>query len=191
MKDKHGETFAFYPHCPTILNVLDANPNLEVAAASRTQAPELAREMLRTLQIPPLPSSLSIPSSSSPSSTAAKAKAKAKKKDHDPLKPRKAIEFFDHLEIYPGSKIRHFERLQKATGIGYEEMLFFDDERRNREVERLGVTMWLVPDGVNCEAFDRGVGEWRKRRGIRGREGKEGKEGEEGERKGEGSWFAD
>jgi magnesium-dependent phosphatase 1 len=47
-----------------------------------------------------------------------------------------AIHFFDHLEIYPGSKIAHFKQLHKITGIPYSEMLFFDDESRNKEVER-------------------------------------------------------
>ncbi|OTA64808.1 hypothetical protein K449DRAFT_463841 [Hypoxylon sp. EC38] len=64
-------------------------------------------------------------------------------------KPRKAIEFFDAgLEIYPSSKIRHFEALAKRTGIPCSEMLFFDDESRNRDTESLGVTMWLVRDGI-------------------------------------------
>lgn len=55
-------------------------------------------------------------------------------------KKRKAIEYFDHLEIYPGSKMTHFNKLQKATGLAFEDMLFFDDEARNRNVETLGVT---------------------------------------------------
>jgi len=44
---------------------------------------------------------------------------------------------------------------------------FFDDERRNRNVEELGVTMYLVSTqrGVSRQDFDLGVREWRKRRG--------------------------
>lgn len=58
-------------------------------------------------------------------------------------KKRKGIEFFDHFEIYPGSKITHFNRLQQATGLRYEDMLFFDDESRNKEVESLvSLTFW-------------------------------------------------
>lgn len=164
VKDKHGESFAFYPSCPAILAVLKANSDITTAAASRTHAPELAREMLRTLQIPPLPPN-SLPSAA-PSSTVAKAKKADKEEKEKASKPRKAIDFFDNMEIYPGSKIKHFERLHKATGIPYEDMLFFDDEKRNKEVERLGVMMWWVPDGVNTKTFDNGVREWRKRRGI-------------------------
>lgn len=75
----------------------------------------------------------------------------------------KAIEFFDQLELYPKSKITHFERLESSTSISFDEMLFFDDENRNREVEQLGVVMWLVLDGICNDEIDKGVLSWRKR----------------------------
>jgi magnesium-dependent phosphatase 1 len=75
----------------------------------------------------------------------------------------KAIEFFDHITIYPGSKMNHFEQLHKETGLSYERMIFFDDESRNKEVEDLGVVMWLVKDGVNNDEIDKGILSWRKR----------------------------
>lgn len=81
-------------------------------------------------------------------------------------KKRKAIEYFDHMEIYPGSKITHFVKLQKATGLRYEDMLFFDDESRNRNVESLGVHMHLVRDGVSRAEIDNGVKAWRARHGL-------------------------
>ncbi|KAJ3718191.1 magnesium-dependent phosphatase-1 [Lentinula raphanica] len=80
--------------------------------------------------------------------------------------PVKAIEFFDQLEIYPGSKLTHFKRLHKKTGIPYSEMLFFDDEHRNKEVEELGVTFHLVRDGLDDRTFERGIAEWRKRHPV-------------------------
>lgn len=85
----------------------------------------------------------------------------------------KAQEYFKYTEIVPGSKTGHFQRMQKASkDAGYEiqfaDMLFFDDEARNRNVEvELGVCFWLVRDGVTKEEVDKGVWEWRKRRGIR------------------------
>ena len=45
-------------------------------------------------------------------------------------------------------------------------MLFFDDESRNRNVEELGVVMWLVRDGLTRQEVDEGVREWRRRRGV-------------------------
>jgi magnesium-dependent phosphatase 1 len=115
-KDRFGESFAFYSDVPSILHSLRER-GIKIGAASRTSAPDLGREMLRLLHI-----------------------------GDGEGKKRKAIEYFDYLEIYPGSKITHFVKLQKATGLRYEDMLFFDDESRNRNVESLGVHMQLVSD---------------------------------------------
>jgi magnesium-dependent phosphatase 1 len=140
--DRFGESFAFCEDVPSILVSLKQR-GVKLALASRTQAPEVAREMLKLLHLPPL-------------EDAGGAAGKA----------RKAIEVFDYVEIYPGSKMTHFERIRRASGVEYAEMLFFDDEARNRNVESLGVTMFLVRDGVSTGEVDEGVWEWRKRRGI-------------------------
>ena len=50
-------------------------------------------------------------------------------------------------------------------------MLFFDDEVRNRNVESLGVTMYLVRDGVTRLEVDKGVREWRRRNRTGQKEG--------------------
>ncbi|CZR64786.1 related to magnesium dependent phosphatase [Phialocephala subalpina] len=134
--DRFGESFSFYSDVPSILYSLREH-NIKVGAASRTSAPDLGREMLKLLHI----------------------------QDAGEGKKRKAIDYFDHLEIYPGSKITHFTKLQRATGLKYEEMLFFDDEARNRNVESLGVTMHLVRDGVTRQEIDNGIRAWRKRHG--------------------------
>lgn len=98
---------------------------MELGAASRTSAPDLAREMLSLLRIPSSPS------------------------------PPKAITLFDYLEIYPGTKTTHFQRIHKSSGVDYSEMLFFDDESRNKNVETLGVTMRLVRDGTTRVEIDK------------------------------------
>jgi magnesium-dependent phosphatase 1 len=55
--------------------------------------------------------------------------------------------------------------LHATTGLDYSDMLFFDDEARNQEVEDLGVTFVLIgSDGVTHENFDEGIEEWRRRR---------------------------
>ena len=60
--------------------------------------------------------------------------------------------YFHYLEIYPGSKIEHFNQLNSATNIPFEEMIFFDDEMRNIEdVSSLGVYAVLVDRGINMQ----------------------------------------
>ncbi|KAI3320133.1 magnesium-dependent phosphatase [Xylariaceae sp. AK1471] len=159
--DKVGETFAFYRDVPSILHGLSL-AGVKLGVASRTHAPDLGREMLKLLHVPPA-SSVLAPADGNDGGDAVNTNTTSKSKD----KARKSIEFFDAgLEIYPSSKIRHFEALHKRTGIPYFEMLFFDDESRNRDTETLGVTMWLARDGVTWSEVESGIKEWRRRRGI-------------------------
>ncbi|KAH7353336.1 magnesium-dependent phosphatase [Plectosphaerella cucumerina] len=144
--DRLGDSYTFYPDVPSILAGLP-RAGVRLAVASRTHAPELARDLLRMLHVPPLPEDEG---------------ASSKKKD----KPRKAADFFDGgLEMYPSSKIRHFEAIGRRTGVPFTEMLFFDDESRNRDTEGLGVTMHLVRDGTSWPVIEKGIREWRRRRG--------------------------
>ncbi|KII84910.1 hypothetical protein PLICRDRAFT_57416 [Plicaturopsis crispa FD-325 SS-3] len=133
--DRHDVEIKFYNHVPQILHRLRA-ANVLIAAASRTSAPSVARNALDLLLVPPKPG------------------------EHDATR---AIEFFDQMEIYPGSKLTHFKKLHQKTGIPYSEMLFFDDERRNKEVESLGVTFCLVQNALDNRTFEKGLAEWRKR----------------------------
>ena len=171
--DRFGEDYAFYPDVPAILSSLPRLPLpnpaaddganaatttspggalLKLGVASRTSSPALARDLLKMLHLPPAPSNESTNSSSSSGDG----------------KPKKAWDAFEAgLEIYPSSKIKHMEALHKRTGIRFEDMLFFDDEARNRDTETLGVTMWLVRDGVTWEEIEKGVAEWRRRRGYK------------------------
>ncbi|KAK8051939.1 hypothetical protein PG993_003324 [Apiospora rasikravindrae] len=167
--DKVGETFAFYNDVPSVLHGLGI-AGIKIAVASRTSAPDLGRELLKMLHVPALGSIFSgIGGSGSGGIGGGKEKEAAVtaftaalgRKD----KARRALDFFDAgLEIYPSSKIRHFEAIHKKTGIPYTEMLFFDDESRNRETESLGVTMRLVRDGVCWQEVEKGIMDWRKRR---------------------------
>jgi magnesium-dependent phosphatase 1 len=56
--------------------------------------------------------------------------------------------------------------LAKRTGIPFSEMLFFDDERPNLEVESLGVTMRLIRDGLTWEELEKGIMQWRGNQGA-------------------------
>lgn len=133
VKDRYGEGFGFYAEVGGILDALKQKGIL-IGAASRTHAPDLGREMLKLLKVP----------NSSSSS-------------------QRAGDYFDHMQIYPGNKTTHFERIHRDTGIEFEDMLFFDDESRNKNVESLGVVMQLVKDGVTRDEIDSGVRSWRKR----------------------------
>lgn len=57
--------------------------------------------------------------------------------------------YFKYKEIYPGCKVTHFSKIQKASGIDYKDMIFFDDEHRNIvDVGKLGVTCIYVRNGL-------------------------------------------
>ncbi|KAJ7030981.1 magnesium-dependent phosphatase-1 [Mycena alexandri] len=132
--DAHGTPVEFYSEVPGILRRLHSEGVL-LAACSRTHAPNLARQALKLLVVP----------------------------GNDGGPAQAAIELFDDLEIYPGSKLAHFCAVHSKTGVPYEQMLFFDDEPRNREVESLGVTFHLTPTGIDSATFDAGVQTWRRR----------------------------
>ncbi|KAJ2904451.1 hypothetical protein MKZ38_007982 [Zalerion maritima] len=149
--DRTGEEFRFYSDVPSILWSLGqvSSPGIKMGVASRTCSPDLGREMLKLLHVGPPVDENGLPL------------AGVGKKD----RPKKAVDFFHQMEIYPSSKIKHFQNLAKRTGIPYSDMLFFDDESRNREVASLGVTFWLVRDGTDWDEVEKGILQWRKNNG--------------------------
>ncbi|XP_022303491.1 magnesium-dependent phosphatase 1-like [Crassostrea virginica] len=62
--------------------------------------------------------------------------------------------YFHYVQIYPGSKTKHFQRIKTDSGIDFRDMIFFDDEHRNiRDVSKLGVTSFFVHQGVTHEVI--------------------------------------
>nr|WP_321411828.1 magnesium-dependent phosphatase-1 [uncultured Carboxylicivirga sp.] len=67
-------------------------------------------------------------------------------------------DFFSYQEIYPSSKITHFNQLKADSGIPFEKMVFFDDEMRNiQEVGSLGVHAVYVQDGINTSIVKKAI----------------------------------
>lgn len=57
-------------------------------------------------------------------------------------------EKFSYSEVYPKNKVVHFKKIQQASGIAYEDMVFYDDEYDNIEdIKELGVTAIYIEDG--------------------------------------------
>jgi magnesium-dependent phosphatase 1 len=59
-------------------------------------------------------------------------------------------------QIGKGSKVKHLERLQRATGVDWEEMCFFDNERYNIDnvLSHLPkVNCFYTPDGMTRQAW--------------------------------------
>ncbi|MCJ1402262.1 hypothetical protein MMC11_005482 [Xylographa trunciseda] len=175
--DRLNESFAFYPAVPPILHAAHGL-SLPLALASRTSAPDLAVSLLKTLHVPVPAPALPPPTLNSnppnplhaPRTPSTSSLPKLRRHPSAPAlaPPRRAWDFFAHSAIFPGDKRTHMAKLQRASGVAYAEMLFFDDEGRNRNVESLGVCFWLVRDGVTREEVDSGVREWRRRRGVKG-----------------------
>ena len=146
-KDRTGDHLAFYSEVPGILAACQAK-SIQVAAASRTSAPDLARQLLGMLNI------------EEHDASAADAKAGGGSQG------KISTSFFDNLQIFPGNKVRHMGKIQKALGVEYKDFLFFDDESRNKNVEsELGVCFQMVSNGVTRVVVDTGVRKWRRRNG--------------------------
>jgi magnesium-dependent phosphatase 1 len=64
-------------------------------------------------------------------------------------------DLFHHVEIYTGSKKKHFAALRNAAKCTYSDMLFFDDDARLNlgEVSQLGVLCCHTPTGITVPQF--------------------------------------
>ena len=72
--------------------------------------------------------------------------------------------FFDHLEIYPGCKLAHFQKLREKSEVCYDNMIFFDDEERNiKDIRTLGVTCIHVSNGLDIKCVEQGLKQFKSR----------------------------
>ena len=59
------------------------------------------------------------------------------------------------IEISYSDKYKHFESLHRKTGIPFENMVFFDNERWNcQSVEQLGVKCYHTPNGMTRDDWN-------------------------------------
>ena len=73
-------------------------------------------------------------------------------------------DFADYREIFPGDKIKHFKNISAKSGYPCSNMLFFDDESRNRNVTKLGVTFVDAEGGVTVDMVREGLCDYQKQR---------------------------
>merc|ERR1712166_335689 len=131
--DKRGTEIELFPAARTVLNSLATDPQWEqtqVAYASRTDKPAWARECLGLIEV-------------APGVTMEQLGAYAEIGGGDGA---------------AGCKTNHFGKIQAASGLSYNEMIFFDDGMYNcRDVNPLGVLCVCVPNGMTTEAWQQGL----------------------------------
>ncbi|KAH0554546.1 magnesium-dependent phosphatase 1-like [Cotesia glomerata] len=72
--------------------------------------------------------------------------------------------YIKYTEIYPGCKITHFNKIKKASGVEFKDMIFFDDEHRNiHDLTEVGVLSILVTNGVTKSVITEGLDKFNSR----------------------------
>jgi len=152
--DKYGTLIRLYSDVPKILRLIKNCPQTYIAVASRTTRPEWARKVLSIMPFPENEDEDSI-------------KLPVTNESSKVVNYNTLADVIDYCEIYPSSKVKHFSSLHATTEIPYTEMIFFDDEMRNSEVDqKLGVHFVHVPDGMTLELFLSAIKEFAKKKKI-------------------------
>ena len=72
-------------------------------------------------------------------------------------------EMMNYVEIFPGTKRKHFKNMRRTSGIEYDSMLFFDDARDGKfgncePISKMGVLSVHCPNGLDSvETFTTGL----------------------------------
>ncbi|ORY05445.1 magnesium-dependent phosphatase 1,putative [Basidiobolus meristosporus CBS 931.73] len=153
VKDCSGNVVEFYPDVPVVLEICRRLSNTILAVASRTHEPRWANQIISRMKVRLDKEQLSKVNTLAPASS-----------------PGDLLfqEYIDHEEIYPGSKLKHFKSISKKYNIGFEEMVFFDDEFRNiKEISKLGVKCVYVQEGVTLKNFLQALNEFAQEKTLR------------------------
>ncbi|SCV04059.1 LAMI_0H13102g1_1 [Lachancea mirantina] len=118
--DSHGYEVSFYKDVPKILEDLKNN-GTKIVSASRTWAPEIARDLLKGFKV----------------------------QFNGEIVP--LISLFDSLQWGEMSKVNHIKKglsqiYGKSADVKDYKICLFDDESRNRDVERFGVKYVYIKD---------------------------------------------
>lgn len=157
--DGSGNRIELFAETETVLTTLRKVPGLKLAYASRTGQPSWMESLAKTIVME---------LSDEQNATTTNENDDA---DHRTTKVS-MWDLADYQEVYPGSKIRHFQRISKQSGVPCHEMLFFDDEPySNMEVAtQLGVTFIDASGGISVEMVLSGLDEYKRnccqRRGM-------------------------
>ncbi|EFJ41078.1 hypothetical protein VOLCADRAFT_119798 [Volvox carteri f. nagariensis] len=135
--DKRNQRIELMGATEAVLAELATNPRwgqTEVAYVSRTEYPEWAIPCLKTFLVT---------------------------EDGKHGTSKSMFDISSYQEIYPGSKLTHFRAIQKKSGIQFEDMIFYDNERWNiTECAKLGITCIYTPRGLTREAWERGLADF-------------------------------
>ncbi|GFR40369.1 hypothetical protein Agub_g917, partial [Astrephomene gubernaculifera] len=122
----------------------------EVAYVSRTEYPEWAVPCLKTFLVAP---------------AEGKSKGDSRGGGGSRSGGRSMYDISSHQEIYPGSKLTHFRAIHQRSGIPYEDMIFFDNERWNiTECAKLGITCVYTPRGLTRQEWEKGLADFARAR---------------------------
>ncbi|KAI9294597.1 hypothetical protein K502DRAFT_365714 [Neoconidiobolus thromboides FSU 785] len=146
--DRSGFVVKLYPYVASILIFLKCELKLDLAIASRTPEPVWAQGILEKMTISATEEQLKklyVSFNLNPPSELSQ----------NLLQPYAMLDLFESVQMYPGNKIPHFNKIKKETGYEFQEMAFFDDEPRNiKDVNGLGVSTLLVGEkGLNVNAL--------------------------------------
>ena len=143
---KRGEPVQLLGNVRDVMRELHTDPKWEdtlICVSSRTDQPDWARELLTKFQVQDTGSD-------------------------DGSSSFVLDDVFNGPRVLASdSKVQHFQRISKETGISLEDMIFFDNEYGNCErVSELGVTVGYCPNGVENEIWQAALDSFPSRPGA-------------------------